>query len=962
MSTTFKNGRIIFLADIHIDDYPNYNFNGPHSRLYQYLDFADRIIEITNLHQAGTIILGGDTLNKGVNESNIEHVVKRFLQKISQNGRVQVFHVLGQHDIKRKEKDLSIDSSFMNLWPEYTTYMDKQVISYTNPSGKTYTAAFRDWVPDDEADTFWDGYVDFFFAHVTNNPPFGQKINNEKFGIGIFGDIHQQSEYGNTINLGTPFYHHRLDEEQDGRYILLDLNQDKDNPRDCITYYPIDPTKKRFLKVKVVNEEIPEGKEYDPDTKTYHVFIPKLTIQEGDQTQFTELNFELSNDGISQMINDKFKDTELAHVHSIVSSSLTELPKPIDLNFRIMSLEIQNYRSIRHFKYEFGKSTAILGNHGSGKSTFINSIKLALTLGKITEKNISYGESYAEINLIIAYQSHLYTLCATSGTGAFAIDGEWQNVPAKQRLDLAKSYMPFLNYTDLFMFGADDRALLSAMNDDRKSDIISKIYNIDILNYLHDKAVELAYEKKQVLKDKESEVNSKNAVISHLRTSISKTYLEKSLVELRTLLDSRQASLKELEDNQALFNSYINLVNSNKSIRDSINTIESSIAGYKSSYDAELINKDSYESGKKTADANLKVLEYQRTLRITVSQEYERLGALCKEIDDITNAWKSELSSPPTVCPECGAPLSEDKVNKIIANINARYQKAYNEKRATYDKALAEYQNLLSEQVTIEDELNWEVTQKENFKIYSEKLANITLLYNTIQSLEGQLPELRKKINSKLEDELREKVKKLNLKWDDSLTEKVKQLSMEVATLDKIYKDCEKLYNLLGEVKSLTQETTELNNEIDLYNRYIESVSNTSHLYQSILQVIADKFSNEQYKLTVSSYQYRGSMRLSIQMSYKVGKYWIEYPELSTAQKCFCDIYFLSNLLKDTGALILDEYFANVNSSAMVGMMETLRYLNVGTLILSSHHDGLVVDGDVLKFDLIGNESKITKL
>ena len=126
--------------------------------------------------------------------------------------------------------------------------------------------------------------------------------------------------------------------------------------------------------------------------------------------------------------------------------------------------------------------------------------------------------------------------------------------------------------------------------------------------------------------------------------------------------------------------------------------------------------------------------------------------------------------------------------------------------------------------------------------------------------------------------------------------------------------------------------------------------------------MIADRFSNNTYKLTVDTFLYRGKMKLSISMKYKNGEYYEDYSECSTGQKCFCDVYFLSKLLTGAGALIMDEYFKNIPSDSMLEMTEILKKMNTNSLIFSSHHDNLVVDGEVLKFELIDNKTKITKL
>jgi hypothetical protein len=187
-----KNGKFIILADIHIDDYPNYRMT-PTYRKDQFMTLATDIRDYCIKNDIGSIILAGDTINRAVNAPEVQHLLKNFLKLLSDDSRIQVLHLCGQHDYNCKVSKAKFDSTYMNLYPEYTTYVgDGQIIRFGN-----FTVATRDWVPGDEADTsFITEPVDLFIGHVTNLPVFGQVIDHDKFRLGIVGDIHQQSQYG----------------------------------------------------------------------------------------------------------------------------------------------------------------------------------------------------------------------------------------------------------------------------------------------------------------------------------------------------------------------------------------------------------------------------------------------------------------------------------------------------------------------------------------------------------------------------------------------------------------------------------------------------------------------------------------------------------------------------------------------------------------------------------------------
>lgn len=954
-----SNGRLLFLADIHLDNYPNYNFRGKDSRLNQYLDFAKDIDQICDANNIGTLILGGDTLNKGVNDPDVEHVAKDFLRIVSKSGARQVLHILGQHDIKRKEQVLDIKSSFLNLFPEYTTYVGQGTIIEYNG----YKLAFRDWVPSNEADTFWsdDELMDFFFAHVTNNPPFGQKIKNNKFKIGLFGDIHQQTQYENMINLGTPFFHHRLDEEQDGRYAIIDLNKGVPAP-ECIEFHKIDPTGMKYLKVKISDTELPEGKEFDNATNTFYMFIPPFTVEKSQEVTSEFSGKEISNEEIRSLIDETFKNSELAKIHGEVIANLTDDQKPIDLNFQVVSISIQNFRSIKQYQYTFGRTTAILGDHGSGKSTFINAIKLAMTLGKIDPEDISSGEDYAEINLLIKYHDVLYTLCATSGTAAFAINGEWQNVPARQRLPLAKSHLPFLDYLDVFIFTAEDSTLLSAINDDRKSEIISKFYNIDILNELHDKAVELSYAKKQLLNTVLARKTELETLKTHLSSQIPAEYLNKSLSDLDAMIHESELDLGSASQIQKDLNEYRVQKSIQARLQDEYDKLKLIVDAAEKKIHEESEIYENYKNELAVAQDIMTQLNSYFAQKSALESQYSNLMTTHANIESLTKEWRIKLDKVSTSCPTCGAPIEESKIAEIKAQINAEYQGRYQSLTTTYNNQLAAYQEVSSKFLVVDDIESKRLATQQRIDTANQWIRNYENECVTNFTQSSQLKELKMKLDSIHLEEVEARISAWKVNIDADYSALVAEKSAKLENLKRARRDAASLINSLGELQEKTEQVNALTIEQELYERYTNEVSNTSKLYQSILQIIAAKFSNEQYKLTVGSYMYRGKMRISIQMSYLVGKYWYKYPKLSSAQKCFCDIYFLSNILKNSGVLILDEYFKNVNSAAMIGVMETLKTLNITNLILSSHHDGLVVDGDILRFELVGNESNITKL
>lgn len=953
--------KMMLLGDIHIDDYKPYNIT-PGFRRNQYLKFAEHINQICLDKEIDCIALLGDTLNRAVNSPEIVHLLKEFLEIISMRSNRKVIHVCGQHDYNCKVDKASYDATLMNLYPEYTTYVGNGTIFNING----YLVALRDWVPGEEADTsFIDGKVNFMLGHVTLMENFGQSIDESKFDVGVFGDIHQQVKIGKSYSIGTPFYHFRIDEEQKGRYGLLDFTTPMLPSEQVLSWHKIDPTDTKYLKLVHVNYPLEEGADYDPTTNTQYKYIPRI-VEEDEVDHFSEEQLETvhgltDNESIINFINDSFsKDGELSSLHREVLAEIDWKSEAIDLDFKLKSISISNYRSIDKLEYDFVKCTAIIGEIGSGKSSFLNSIKAAMNAEKIPQNHIRRGQDYCEINLKLEYQGNEYTLSASSAQWHYAKNGEWSTKSVKDRKAEALEMMPFLNYTDLFIFTSEDSSLLSAMNDDRKSEILAKLYNIDVLDKLCNRGQELLREQDKITRSIQDNIIRAESSITTNKSRLIEELKGTSTEDLEALhrnLGNKKVSLQnefnilnkitnELPQYDRIIDPYESNQNEVKSLEVEIQELLPAVENHKLHIDewtAQLQAKKSYDDLVKEG-----------------KDQYNDLMQLYNELNECTANYNNDLVIIQAgVCNYCGAKLKPEVISSTMKERTDKYTLEYKKLNDRYTKEGESYNRKLEKLKTLSD-INVNTIQE----LYNNSMRNV-LSYNTKLSRKSSLEQ-----NLKLNLEhytLAVNNKTNGLSVLASLQFKTSQEYnkelVKASTTHNLYvtelsarKD---IYTTELQLNSLTNDKKESEARASLLSKYIEATSNTSDLYQSILKLITHKFSNDQYKLTVESYIYRNVPRISISMKYLNGSYYFDYEDCSTAQKCFCDIYFLSRLLKGTGVLIMDEYFKNVPSSSMVEMISILNELNANNLLFSSHHDNLVVNGEVLKFDLIDNVSNI---
>lgn len=953
--------KMMLLGDIHIDDYKAYNFT-PGYRRNQYLKFAEHINQICLEKEIDCIALLGDTLNRAVNSPEMVHLLKEFLEIISMRSNRRVIHICGQHDYNCKVNKASYEATLMNLYPEYTTYVGGGTIINSNG----YSIALRDWVPGETADTsFINGKVNFMLGHVTLLENFGQSIDQTKFDVGVFGDIHQQVQLGNCHSIGTPFYHFRIDEEQNGRYGLLDFTIPGLKSEDILSWHVIDPSGVKYLKLVHTSIPIEEGEEFDEATNTVYKYIPQI-IEDNDQHKFTEEQLETiskltDNDSIITYINDSFsKNGELSSIHKEVLAEINWESELVDLDFKLLNIDISNYRSIDKLSYDFVKCTAIIGDVGSGKSSFLDSIKAALNAEKIPENKIRRGQDYCEINLKLEYQGNVYTLSASSAQWHYAKNGEWSTKSVRDRKAEALELMPFLNYTDLFIFTSEDSSLLSAMNDDRKSEILAKLYNIDVLDKLCNRGQELLREQTKLTRNVDEELIRVESSIKTNESRLRSDLVDKSTDQLKIelqLMKDRDSKLRQEFDT---FNKlsidlpkYSRIIDPYISHQEELRVVKATISEIKPVVEENNKYMDSWT-------AKIKAKSDYNNLLAKSKEQYNDLMQLYSEIKSYKEQLDADIETiRKGVCNYCGSKLRENVLEEQIANRRKTYDLTNTRLTQRYEKDIKAYEETTKKLKELDD-----IDISDLKTTYEEATRNLTS-YNTALVRYYQIEKYLLENANKYDDAVYMKtdgeitLKSLEFKSAQEYNQELIKISSlsntytsELVTREDIQKSREFESELLMKKKVSVEREGVLSN-------YISATSNTSELYQSILKLIAHKFSNDQYKLTVESYIYRNKPRISISMKYLNGAYYFDYEDCSTAQKCFCDIYFLSKLLKGTGVLIMDEYFKNVPSEPMVGVVGILNEVNANNLLFSSHHDNLVVSGEVLKFELVDNVTKI---
>lgn len=537
----------MFASDIHLSDYPRYNKH-PNQRLNSFIELAKDIVEIGKARKITTLIIGGDIVDKNTLSPLELHTLFKMFTVLASHFRV--YSIIGNHDAKSK-KDILTQDTAVTLLQEIPgiTFHHKEIIDI---GGRTI--AFENWVP--EYDLSWiKSPVDLYISHATIDYDgkgfYGMdtSVFDNKFKFGLFGDIHVTRQIGNLISIGNT-KQESLSDTYQGGVLVMDLatfNYER---------IPIDPEHKKYLHLKTTDVSEEEGwEDFEGESMIYKIFKPTSVSSGGSGRVFTVPQVT----DIEVKTNSIIKESNLLPIHTLIKSKSTYTP--VDFNFSIVDLELENYRSIKNYRWDLRSDYVINGHNGSGKSSLLKGLFHALVGKRSFKADVKFGEQECKLKVRLEYQGILYEIKRGSASGYYGLKVGNNTLKFNSKLEFEKEVLnrlPFLNYHESFFFNYSDGSILSSFNIDRRYDLLVKYYRLDSLNaYNSTGLVELKALKKEV-KDLESEVES----LTFLKNSreLDFTNLSK-LLEKKTPEKELEVILKDQENVSTLIKD-LNSINS----------------------------------------------------------------------------------------------------------------------------------------------------------------------------------------------------------------------------------------------------------------------------------------------------------------------------------------------------------------------------------------------------------------
>ena len=214
--------KVIVISDVHIDDF---SFEGPGKFLSEYTKVAEIVRDKAIELKAPFIILAGDTLNRPISPPHVIAKLYEFLM-ILMESKARIIWISGQHDQNVKELE-NLEDTYLSVFKNIFYGHQR---SLTIDGTKFY---FENFTRDMTVDPLQES--DVYISHVTLGK---QKVNNKKFKLGVFGDIHDKLVDIENMHNICPTRPFRSFEYEHGVIGIITCDKEKDPTFERFIYDP----------------------------------------------------------------------------------------------------------------------------------------------------------------------------------------------------------------------------------------------------------------------------------------------------------------------------------------------------------------------------------------------------------------------------------------------------------------------------------------------------------------------------------------------------------------------------------------------------------------------------------------------------------------------------------------------------------------------------------------------------
>ena len=529
--------------------------------------------------------------------------------------------------------------------------------------------------------------------------------------------------------------------------------------------------------------------------------------------------------------------------------------------------------------------------HNSGKSSAIWALNYALRGGLDIRDEVRIGQDFAMVYLILEYQGKEYAIYRGTDGVNFEINGQAQEFRNKRSTEVGiYEALPFINYLDSFFFMDDAVSILGSYSSERRIELLSVYYRLDIISKYYQIAEGLRGELYQ----------------SHQRLSATR---DEELRKLEAILDQLDRCEKTVQKNGSI---NINNLNSsieslNKELRDSIAFEEEA-----KKFNESRVRNDLADAKRKLSTTLSRIKFAKEQIAIEVKTDLTDQSKILSSLDSDLDILKTEgqrlegeisklkiklESLKQVTCPNCDSSfyvsgasiLDKTALETSLKLTQEELESTYNEFKLKKDK-FKEHKDLQKEYLDNQEKLA-------AIKSYKESLP---ALEETARMLESKIEDLEEQLKKFLENAAPVTSVSIQKKLDSLKSQLALIVSCE--ELAESIMDWKFSDNFEGKLKSLENQIVQL-------DKFLYLFSNNGEVYKRILQNIVKGFSSSEFEYSVVDSVYRGNTFTDITCNYKApeSKAYIEYARLSRGQKTLVDLDFIKNLVKGTGIIVFDE-------------------------------------------------------
>lgn len=918
--------KILLVADIHISDYttrcPSNRF-----RLYQgSRTVAQNIIEVGKNEGCDYIAILGDLSEKSIVRPYVQAEIKLFLDTVMANFK-EGWIIYGNHDLDSKAVEQKISDAFLGVMlPPNLHYADKTII---NLEGNRI--GFCNWAP--KFDLSWiDTSVDILLSHATinydeNNTSYkSQEMDESKFSIAFLGDIHRRAQIGKYVSIGIP-QRCKLGDSEESSGIVLDLSSKK---WDWVNLNPHD----NLLKFVITDNLDEEG--YVPETNTWIVYKPdSFVLGSGNQNLKIDTWTE-----IESLIEESVIKLGLQGIHTEVIKNINNIDESeVDFSFELHRLHCENWRSITDATIEFNKGDKIYlsGSNGSGKSSLLSALSYAFmdvssTQGLVSLKPfIQYGKSYCLTEVEFTFQGNEYKLRRGTKEYGLWINGEEQKYNNKRAFEEdVRNRFKFTQYLfDCLLYNSEHHRFVGGISPERKTEIMSKFLKLDRIDVLHNTSQLMLDNTKKERSVWASKISETEKLLGYIKEKL-------NLITLPELSRQQLESLKfeglEMQRKNRLWNEYqtksANLQGKiqtyNTTLCDLINKQNSFRDYTQIDNEIRLINSDIEKLNNKLVElGNIRVnLDYK-------NREYNNLRKIGN--DAFIEARELSLGRK---CSSCGQVIQNtvdmenhrQELLKKVEDLKPQAQQLLQEiQELTYlrDNSDKEYKQINQDIQLLNSEISKRMTEKNLIANTQKDIQTYTQLLDRTKS---ELDSLGNVERVDLPSDFMEKMSSIESGINNWIQYESGKEDLDLKTLE--------LTNLNSEIQQIDQYLTAL----DAYNKLTGPIG---IIYEAIINKLKDSFSDNNVTYTVVRVGKGNKEHLSLVPMFKKGSDEIEYFSCSSGEKTLLDIHLLDKLITSAGILVLDETLKNLDPERLELVLEIIKNMNVNTLILTSHSEGI---------------------